>query len=105
MTIEIISMPGCPNHHPTVERVRSVLDSELSLTATVIERMVRNPSEAQDVRFAGSPTVLVNGVDLEPLAELRTNLACRIYGSGGGVPSVELLRRAIDRAKLLEESE
>ena len=96
MTIEIISIPDCPNHDATVERVKSVLSSE-SLAVTVIERIVSNQAEARTVRFAGSPTVLVNGTDLEPLAEVSSNLACRIYSGSGGIPSVELVKRAIDR--------
>lgn len=97
MTIEIISIPDCPNHHATVERVKSVLSSE-SIAVTVIERIVSNEAEARNARFAGSPTVLVNGRDLEPLVVISTNLACRIYASGGGIPSLELVKRAIDRA-------
>lgn len=100
MIIEIISIPDCPNHHATVERVKAVLSSESS-AVTVIERMVSNESEARDVRFAGSPTVLVNGRDLEPLAKAGTNLACRLYGSEGGIPSPELIECAIDWAVLL----
>lgn len=99
MIIEIISIPDCPNHHATVERVKSVLSSEPS-AVTVIERIVSNEAEARDACFAGSPTVLVNGRDLEPLAKVSTNLACRIYGSEGGIPSLELVKAAIDRAIL-----
>lgn len=97
MTIEIISIPDCPNHRPTVERVKSVLKSE-SLAVTVVERIVSDEIEARTVRFAGSPTVLVNGTDLEPRAEISTNLACRIYVGSGGIPSPELIKSAIDRA-------
>ena len=74
MIIEIISIPDCPNHLATVERVKSVLSSESS-TATVIERIVSNKAEAREARFAGSPTVLVNGRDLEPLAKVSTKQA------------------------------
>ncbi len=103
MIIEIISIPDCPNHHATVERVKSVLSSESS-AVTVVERIVSNEAEARDARFAGSPTVLVNGTDLEPLAEVSTNLACRIYGSEGGIPSLGLVKAAIDRAIVSRES-
>jgi hypothetical protein len=97
MTIEIFSIANCPNHQPTVERVKSVLSSE-SLSATVIERIVGTETEADSLRFAGSPTVLVNGEDLERHAKVSGNLACRIYTSGGGIPSYELVRTAIQRA-------
>ena len=102
ITIEIISIPDCPNHHATVERVKSVLSSE-SLAMNVIETIVSNEAEARNVRFAGSPTVLVNGRDLEPFTPISTNLACRIYSNGGGVPSAALVKSAIDRARSLGE--
>lgn len=97
MTVEIISIPDCPNHHATVERVKSVLSSE-SFAVTLIERIVSNEAEARDACFAGSPTVLVNGIDLEPLAKVSTNLACRIYDREGGIPSAALVKAAIERA-------
>lgn len=97
MTIEIISIPNCPNHQATVDRVKSVLSSE-SLLATVVERIVSTKAEAESLRFAGSPTVLVDGEDVEPLAQPSGNLACRIYSCGGGIPSSELVKKAIHRA-------
>jgi hypothetical protein len=103
MIIEIISIPDCPNHHATVERVKSVVSSK-SIAVTLIETIVRNKTEARDAGFAGSPTVLVNGRDLELLAEVSTNLACRIYGREGGIPSADLVKAAIDRAIISGES-
>jgi hypothetical protein len=101
MNIEIISIPDCPNHRPTVDRVRALLTSE-AILADVAEVLVSTESEATALRFIGSPTVRVNGKDVEPLLSFRMGLACRIYGDGSGVPPEALLKEAIMSAKELE---
>lgn len=97
MKIEIVSIPDCPNHIPTLERVKSVMNSQ-SWHFPVTERIVTSEEEATDFRFGGSPTVLVNGCDLEPSTRIAARLTCRIYSSGSGIPSRELIRTAIERA-------
>ena len=67
MKIEILYFDGCPNHKPAVERVRQVLAEE-GLSAEVLEVNVSEPSIAQKVGFLGSPSIRVNGLDVEPEA-------------------------------------
>src|SRR5207249_4656775 len=98
MIIEIISIPDCPNHPPTVKRVRGMLSSE-SLLADVREVLVTSASHAEALRFMGSPTVRINGRDVEALAMEKTGLSCRIYGDGSGVPPEALLKQAINSAR------
>jgi hypothetical protein len=70
--IEILYFQGCPNHRPTLERVREVLAQEG--TAAPIEHvLVLDPREAERLGFLGSPTVRVDGVDIEPEARGRTD--------------------------------
>jgi len=73
MKIEILYFDGCPNHKPAVERVRQLLREDVS--AEVLEVNVSDASIAQRVGFLGSPTVRVNGLDVEPEAR-----AAREYG-------------------------
>jgi len=98
MTIEIISIPDCPNQRPAVERVKAVLSSE-SMSAEIREILVSNLSQAQSLRFQGSPTVRVNGMDVEPLSPGAAALSCRIYEDGTGLPPESLLRQAIGAAQ------
>jgi hypothetical protein len=98
MTIEIISTPDCPNHQPTVERVKALVKSE-GVKADVREFFINNESDAKALRFNGSPTVRVNGEDVEPLALARTGLSCRLYPDGTGVPPLTLLQAAVSSAK------
>jgi hypothetical protein len=47
--------------------------------------------------FLGSPTVRINGLDIEPSARQRTafGMMCRTYEGSGSVPSEDLIRSAI----------
>jgi hypothetical protein len=96
--IEILFFAGCPNHEPTVELAREVL-SELGLDPEIREIPVETAEQAERHRFVGSPSVRVNGKDIEPDARHRTDfgLSCRMY-EGGGVPPKELLVQALREA-------
>ncbi len=95
--IEVLYFDDCPNHLPTVERINTVLREE-GCCAAVREVLVPDASTAQRVNFLGSPTVRVNGIDIEPAAKDRKDfgLMCRRYASG--VPSHELIRAAVQSA-------
>jgi hypothetical protein len=100
--VEILYFEGCPNHEPArvlVERVASELRIEPELR--LVE--VTDPDAAADLRFLGSPTVRVEGVDVEPGAEARRDfaLSCRIYRSAHGVaeqPEERWVREALTEA-------
>jgi hypothetical protein len=99
MRIEVLYFDGCPNHRPAIERVRQVLAEE-GLSAEVLEVNVSEPLIAQEVGFLGSPSIRVNGLDVEPEARrVHTyGIMCRTYTMNGrreGLPSREMLRRAI----------
>jgi hypothetical protein len=94
MKIEVLYFENCPNHLPTLERIHQVLREE-GCDAEVREVLVPDVETARNVRFLGSPTVRVNGVDIEPKAEERKEfgLMCRRYASG--IPSQALIREAV----------
>ena len=99
MRIEIYYFDECPNHLPAVERVKEVLN-EMGLTYKVAEVQISNPATAKSVGFLGSPTVRVNGLDVEPSARRsdQIGLACRTYLDGTrreGVPPKQMIRDAL----------
>lgn len=98
MRIEVLYIPGCPNYQPTVERVRKILKSE-SLSAQVSAVPVNTEAEAESLNFPGSPTVRVNGKDVEPNPTIIPGLTCRLYANGNGVPPEDVVRAAISGAK------
>jgi hypothetical protein len=75
-----------------------VLRSE-GVDAPVEEVFVEEEAVARRLRFPGSPTVRVSGVDVEPGGQPAFGLACRLYADGTGLPSWQALRRAISAAR------
>jgi hypothetical protein len=101
MKIEVLYVPGCPNRKPAVEAVMDVLDSE-SCEADVLQIPVQSESDARALHFPGSPTIRVNGGDIEPESISGFGLACRLYGNGLGVPSEAAIRTAVAAARKQE---
>ena len=102
MKIEVLYIEGCPNHRPALERVVSVLQ-ESALSLAVTEIPVGSVEQAKTLGFLGSPTIRVNGADVEPEVESLSEFSysCRTYTEQGklsGVPSQDLIRRAIHQA-------
>jgi hypothetical protein len=99
LKIEVFYIDGCPNHQPTVDRVNELLE-DLGLTAEVMNIRVIDSETALATRFLGSPTVHVNGVDVERSAHSSNHfgLMCRTYLDGSrleGIPPTELIRQAL----------
>lgn len=98
MLIEVLFVPGCPNHAPAVEGLRKVLSSE-AIYAPIQQIAVTDDAMARALNFPGSPTVRINGRDIEANPPRSYGLACRLYPGGAGVPSLETLQRAVAGAK------
>ncbi len=100
--VEILYFGGCPNHEPALALIERV-DRELGTNAEV--RLVNVPDQAtaERVRFLGSPTVRIDGVDVDPHAEQRTEyaLSCRVFTTDHGPtgqPDERWIREALARA-------
>lgn len=98
MKVEIFYFEGCPNYKPASERLRGVIHQE-EISADVNEIEVPNEAAAKEVGFLGSPTIRVNGVDIEPASHNTggTGFACRCYP--GGLPSTEMILAALREAQ------
>lgn len=86
--VELLWWPGCPSYEPALADLRAAL-GELGLDPDGV-RVVRIDSErdAARERFAGSPTIRVDGKDvLPPRAGDPTGLTCRLYMLRDGRPS------------------
>jgi hypothetical protein len=95
MNIELLYVANCPNHVVALERLRATL-SEENLQTPVNEVLVSDAATAQSLKFPGSPTIRINGHDVEPHTGQTTSfgLMCRLYSDGSGVPSQQSLRAA-----------
>lgn len=95
MRVEVLFFEGCPNHKPAVELARAV-SRDLGVSGEVDEVEVKTPEDAKRLRFLGSPSIRVDGLDVEPQARGRTDFGfcCRTYG-GKGLPSREVVEAAM----------
>ena len=97
-TVELLYFEGCPNVEPVRALVQRVA-ADLGITAAL--RLVEvTPQEVERFRFLGSPSVRVNGHDIEPGADERTafTFACRVYETPSGLsgrPTREWVRAAL----------
>lgn len=100
--VELLYFEGCPGAGPTYELLRRILRQE-GIEAKVDRILVADADAARDRQFPGSPTVRIDGVDLEdrgPADSTEHAWSCRRYlesepGQPGAVPSAELIRRRL----------
>ena len=98
MKIELLYVADCPNRQPTIEIVEEVLREE-GLPPDIIEIEISDPAQAAALSFVGSPTVRVDGKDVEPGVNLFPSygVSCRTYFVDGrfeGTPRREWIRNA-----------
>lgn len=102
MKIEVLYFEGCPNYLPAVEIVRKTLNS-LGRKNKIHQVEIHTQAEAETMEFVGSPSIRIDGADIEPWARTTKTfgLSCRTYLQGsqrGGVPSRDQVRRAIEES-------
>jgi hypothetical protein len=86
MRIELLFFAGCPSHEVFLRRLHELL-AEAHARVLVEQRGVESAAAAQSERFLGSPTLRVDGVDIDPGAGERTDygLKCRLYPTEQGL--------------------
>jgi hypothetical protein len=87
MKIELLYFDGCPSHEAFLPRLRELLARAGARDAPVQQRRVESDAAAQCERFLGSPTLRVDGVDVDPGAGERHDygLKCRLYPTADGL--------------------
>jgi hypothetical protein len=98
-TVEFLFSPGDPCAAPALRLLRNVLE-ELGCGGRVTVRVIADERAAVRHRFHGSPTIRIDGVDIEGPSVEREGyrLRCRIYESHGelpGVPDPQIIRAAL----------
>ena len=96
MRIEVLCIAKCPHVTLAVERVRAALEFH------AIQADVQIVTMGEDVGFAGSPTVLVNGIDVCTVHIPAQASSCRTYWTDFGVegaPSIIAISADIEKAQ------
>jgi len=98
----ILTFEGCPNAQPTFQLVLQTA-RELGLDAKIKQISVNDQDEAEKLHFLGSPTVQINGCDVEVSRRLdAASFSCRVYRTpfgNRGVPPNEMIVEAIHEAQ------
>jgi hypothetical protein len=99
VTIDFLFWEGCPSHPEALELLQEVLD-ERGIHEPIQLREVLTHDEAVELRFPGSPTIRIDGRDVDPEgATAPPELTCRIYRLADGrvspVPSRQQLEEAL----------
>lgn len=98
--IEFLFWEDCPSHERAWQLLQEVL-AERGDEVSVEQIEVLTDEDAERLKFPGSPTIRVNGVDVDPdsAAQMEVALTCRLYrledGRPSPVPSKEMIRRAL----------
>jgi len=103
MEIEFLYFEGCPHHEPALQLLEKVMAEE-GIASLVKKIDVVSDSMAQEVRFAGSPSIRVDGQDIEPegISGQGFGRKCRIYSVAGvpaGIPPEQSIHSALVQAK------
>lgn len=96
MNIDLLYFDDCPNWKIVDERLAVIAAERPDLTVT--HHLVETAEEAERRSFHGSPSILLDGVDLFADADAGVGLSCRVYQTSdgpAGAPTAEQLRRAI----------
>lgn len=101
MNIELLWFEDCPNHQATLALLRDVL-RERGLDETVERIEVPDLATGERTRFPGSPTILIDGVDIDPTYEDTGDYTpcCRVYATDRGltgVPERRWIEDTLDR--------
>ena len=96
MKVELLYWDGCPSY----PEARELLEEVVGDAAEIEVREVTSEAEAEELRFPGSPTIRVDGRDVDAAgATGRPSLSCRLYhlpdGRVSPVPSRESLEAAL----------
>jgi hypothetical protein len=79
MRVEMLFWAGCPSYPRALADLReAVVEAGLDPDCVTV-REVETDGDAAREGFVGSPTIRIEGVDVQPLQDEPTGLTCRVY--------------------------
>lgn len=99
MNVELYYFDDCPSYEKALANLKEGIRAEgLPQSVTMVE--VVSEEDAQTKRLIGSPTIRIDGIDVEgPEADERGYaFGCRVYSDNGSIagwPAVETIRAAL----------
>lgn len=98
--IEFLFWQGCPSHPQALQRLQDVM-AGLGVRMPIEQIEVKTEEDAERLSFPGSPTIRVDGADVDPAgaAQMGTALTCRVYlledGRFSPLPSKAMIEQAL----------
>lgn len=98
MRVSFLYYEECPSHELALERLHEIMAEE-RIPGEVEVFKVETEEQARELRFVGSPTIRVDGQDIDPPSDFRYALTCRAYRLEDDrispLPSKDMIRRAL----------
>lgn len=99
--VEFLYSEDCPSHERALALLEDVIREE-GVEARIHTEKIETEEDAEMARFPGSPTIRVNGFDIDDNPSLPIGLACRAYRSAEGkispLPPREKIVWAVQKA-------
>jgi hypothetical protein len=103
MRVELLFWAGCPSHPEALRELRAALAEQGLDPAGVVVREVLTEAQARTHGFIGSPTIRIDGRDVQPAPGEPLGLTCRVYirrdGRYSPTPDPADLRDALRAAR------
>ena len=99
MDITLLYFEDCPNWKAADERLTELATERTDIRVT--HHLVETEEEAERVRFHGSPSIQVDGVDVFAEPGAQVGLTCRRYPTPDGdegAPTLDKLRTVLSDA-------
>jgi len=101
LTVDFLYWEDCPSHERALEMLKEVIEEE-AVEAQLHLHQVETDEEAERLQFPGSPTIRINGADIDPPVDLPIGLTCRVYRHDNGrispLPPKERVLHAVREA-------
>jgi len=98
--VEVLYTDECPFWKEALKLIGETV-RDLKTEITIKKVKISSEEDAKKFKFLGSPTVRINGVDIDPAAkETAGYIGCRIYmyeGSTYEYPPKEMIKSALGR--------
>lgn len=79
MRVEFLFWSGCPSHPSALADLRAAMEQEGLDPEQVFVRQMSTEEQAAGAGFVGSPTIRIDGRDVQPTGNEPTGLTCRVY--------------------------
>jgi len=71
VAVKVLFSEGCDNTPPTIDLIKqTALESGIEIDLKIVP--IESQEQAQQSKFLGSPTVQINGLDIDPSARSAT---------------------------------